>query len=150
MMQNEVLWPGGGILPSGSAVQNAPFMSDAPSTEETTDDFEHLVATITHQCHLCPLPLIVQPIIWNYDHSLYLYPTPHTIVLGDRSEQKAFKYTGITCFNPGSFSSDGAFVYTVLTIRKLNCHPYSQNHQLMDKINLFCFSEYADLHYFQI
>ncbi|ONH90465.1 hypothetical protein PRUPE_8G055400 [Prunus persica] len=81
-----------------------------PSTEETTDDFEHLVATITHQCHLCPLPLIVQPIIWNYDHSLYLYPTPHTIVLGDRSEQKAFKYTGITCFNPGSFSSDGAFV----------------------------------------
>ncbi|PQM43184.1 hypothetical protein Pyn_23602 [Prunus yedoensis var. nudiflora] len=28
--KNEVLWPGGGILPSGSAVQNAPFMSDAP------------------------------------------------------------------------------------------------------------------------
>ncbi|CAB4281581.1 unnamed protein product [Prunus armeniaca] len=81
-----------------------------PSSEETTDDFEHLVATITHQCHLCPLSLIVQPIIWNYDHSLYLNPTPHTIVLGDRSEQKAFKYTGITCFNPGSFSSDGAFV----------------------------------------
>ncbi|PON45430.1 hypothetical protein PanWU01x14_259090 [Parasponia andersonii] len=32
------------------------------------------------------------------------------IVLGDRSKQKAFKYTGITCFNPGSFSSDGTFV----------------------------------------
>lgn len=32
------------------------------------------------------------------------------IVLGDRSEQKAFKYTGITCFNPGSFSSDSTFV----------------------------------------
>ncbi|PRQ15823.1 putative DNA-directed DNA polymerase [Rosa chinensis] len=81
-----------------------------PSTEETDDPFEHLVATITHQSHLCPLPLIVQPIIWNYDHSLYLYPTPHTIVLGDRSEQKAFKYTGITCFNPGSFSREGTFV----------------------------------------
>nr|GMD37465.1 DNA polymerase epsilon subunit B [Ipomoea batatas] len=82
----------------------------APSTEETSDPFEHLVATITHQSHLCPLPLTVQPIIWNYDHSLHLYPTPHTIVLGDKSEQKAFKYTGITCFNPGSFSSDGTFV----------------------------------------
>ncbi|XP_024023534.1 DNA polymerase epsilon subunit B [Morus notabilis] len=81
-----------------------------PSTEETEDSFEHLVATITHQSHLCPLPLVVQPIIWNYDHALYLYPTPHTIVLGDRSKQKAFKYTGITCFNPGSFSSDGTFV----------------------------------------
>nr|XP_027121894.1 DNA polymerase epsilon subunit B-like [Coffea arabica] len=81
-----------------------------PSTEETSDPFEHLVATITHQSHLCPLPLSVQPIIWNYDHSLHLYPTPHTIVLGDRSEQKAFKYTGITCFNPGSFSNDNTFV----------------------------------------
>ncbi|PON45192.1 hypothetical protein TorRG33x02_329400, partial [Trema orientale] len=35
---------------------------------------------------------------------------PPNIVLGDRSKQKAFKYTGITCFNPGSFSSDGTFV----------------------------------------
>ncbi|CAI9113288.1 OLC1v1013861C1 [Oldenlandia corymbosa var. corymbosa] len=81
-----------------------------PSTEETSDPFEHLVATITHQSHLCPLPLSIQPIIWNYDHSLHLYPTPHTIVLGDKSEQKAFKYTGITCFNPGSFSNDKTFV----------------------------------------
>ncbi|KAF5734067.1 hypothetical protein HS088_TW16G00509 [Tripterygium wilfordii] len=32
------------------------------------------------------------------------------IVLGDKSEQKAFKYTGITCFNPGSFSNDSTFV----------------------------------------
>ncbi|WZZ23342.1 hypothetical protein YC2023_124729 [Brassica napus] len=31
------------------------------------------------QSHLCPLPLMVQPIIWNYDHSLRLYPTPHTV-----------------------------------------------------------------------
>ncbi|GAV68532.1 DNA_pol_E_B domain-containing protein/Dpoe2NT domain-containing protein [Cephalotus follicularis] len=81
-----------------------------PSTEETDDPFKHLVATITHQSHLCPLPLIVQPIIWNYDHCLHLYPTPHTIILGDKSEQKAFKYTGITCFNPGSFSNDSTFV----------------------------------------
>lgn len=81
-----------------------------PSSEETNEPFEHLVATVTHQSHLCPLPLTVQPIIWNYDHCLRLYPTPHTIVLADKSEQKAFKYTGITCFNPGSFANDGTFV----------------------------------------
>ncbi|KAG2331878.1 hypothetical protein Bca4012_018550 [Brassica carinata] len=81
-----------------------------PSTEETDDPFEHLVYTITHQSHLCPLPLMVQPIIWNYDHSLRLYPTPHTIVLGDMSEQKVSKDRGITCFNPGSFSTDSTFV----------------------------------------
>lgn len=38
-----------------------------------------LVATIIHQSHLCPLPLSIQPIIWNYDHCLHLYPTPHTV-----------------------------------------------------------------------
>ncbi|KAJ4960388.1 hypothetical protein NE237_020298 [Protea cynaroides] len=81
-----------------------------PSTEETNDLFEHLVATITHQSHLCPLPITVQPIIWNYDHCLQLYPAPHTIVIGDSSGQKAFKYTGITCFSPGSFSNDSTFV----------------------------------------
>lgn len=80
-----------------------------PTAEETSDPFEHLVATITHQSHLCPLPLTVQPIIWNYDHCLRLYPTPDMIVLADKSEQKAFKYTGITCFNPGSFANDSTF-----------------------------------------
>lgn len=80
-----------------------------PSTK-TSDPFEHLVATITHQSHLCPLPLSVQPVIWNYDHCLQLYPTPHTIVLGDKSEQKAFNSEELTCFNPGSFSNDSTFV----------------------------------------
>eukprot|EP00249_Psilotum_nudum_P007247 c20426_g1_i1 orf=272-1837(+) len=81
-----------------------------PSKEETEDPFEHLVATVTHQSHLCPLPLTTQPIIWNYDHTLRLYPTPHTIVLADCSEQKVFKYSGTTCFNPGSFANDGTFI----------------------------------------
>ncbi|CAC34504.1 DNA polymerase epsilon subunit B-like protein [Arabidopsis thaliana] len=81
-----------------------------PSSEETNDPFKHLVYTITHQSHLCPLPLMVQPIIWNYDHALRLYPTPHTIVLGDKSEQEVCKFGGTTCFNPGSFSTDSTFV----------------------------------------
>ncbi|KAK9732461.1 hypothetical protein RND81_04G002100 [Saponaria officinalis] len=81
-----------------------------PSTAETSDPFAHLVATIVHQSHLCPLPLTIQPISWNHDHSLHLFPTPHTIILGDRSEQKSFKYGGVTCFNPGSFSNEHTFV----------------------------------------
>ncbi|KAH7285268.1 hypothetical protein KP509_33G019600 [Ceratopteris richardii] len=81
-----------------------------PSDEETSDPFEHLVATIAHQSHLCPLPLTVQPISWNHDHALHLYPTPHTVVLADCSEQKVFKYTGLTCINPGSFANDGTFI----------------------------------------
>ncbi|CAO2832352.1 unnamed protein product [Amaranthus hypochondriacus] len=80
-----------------------------PSTAETSDPFSHLVATLVHQSHLCPLPLTIQPISWNHDHCLHLYPTPHTIILGDRSEQKVFKYGGVTCFNPGSFASEHTF-----------------------------------------
>lgn len=81
-----------------------------PSTEETSEPFEHLVATIAHQSHLCPLPLSVQPVIWKYDHCLHLYPVPHTVVLGDKSEQKEFSYAGTKYFNPGSFSNDSTFV----------------------------------------
>ncbi|KAL8544793.1 hypothetical protein ACS0TY_005132 [Phlomoides rotata] len=46
------------------------------STEETSDPFEYLVATITYESHLWLLPLSVQPIIWNIDHCLHLHPTP--------------------------------------------------------------------------
>ncbi|KAJ4869580.1 DNA polymerase epsilon subunit B2 [Raphanus sativus] len=80
-------------------------------TPSSADDpFLHLAHTITHQSHLCPLPLMVQPIIWNYDHSLRLYPSPDTIVLGDLSKQKVVEVGGTTCFNPGSFSIDSTFV----------------------------------------
>ncbi|KAF6141158.1 hypothetical protein GIB67_006603 [Kingdonia uniflora] len=80
-----------------------------PSTEDANDPFQHLVTTIILQSHLCPLPLTVQPILWNYDHCLRLYPTPHTIILGDRSEQKEYNYKDTTCFNTGSFANDNTF-----------------------------------------
>lgn len=81
-----------------------------PSNEETQDNFQHLVATVLHQSHLCPLPLTSQPISWPLDHVLRLYPLPHTVVLADRLIQKVFNYTGVTSFSPGSFSHDGAFI----------------------------------------
>jgi DNA polymerase epsilon subunit 2 len=42
------------------------------------------------------------------------------IVLGDKSEQKAFKYTGITCFNPGSFANECTFAAYLLAPRRLS------------------------------
>ena len=38
-----------------------------------------LVQTIVDQCHLSPLPLSVQPINWQLDHTLRLYPMPTTV-----------------------------------------------------------------------
>ena len=81
-----------------------------PSEEETSDPFEHMVVTMLHQSHLCPLPLTMKPIIWNFDHALTLYPTPDTIILGDIAAQNVKSYMGVTCFNPGSFASDDTFI----------------------------------------
>ncbi|XP_010418726.1 PREDICTED: DNA polymerase epsilon subunit B-like [Camelina sativa] len=97
-----------------------------PSSEETTDPFEHLVSTLIHQSHLCPLPLLVQPIIWNYDHCLKLYPTPHTIVLGDKSEQKDCRIGGAKCFNPGSFSTDSTYVVYRPSTQEIDTRPFRQ------------------------
>lgn len=38
-----------------------------------------LVQTILDQAHLAPLPLNVRPILWDFDHSLRLYPMPTTV-----------------------------------------------------------------------
>lgn len=38
-----------------------------------------LAQTILDQAHLAPLPLAIRPILWDYDHSLRLYPMPTTV-----------------------------------------------------------------------
>lgn len=43
--------------------------------------------------------------VWRVLTAVYVQ-----VVLGDKSEQKAFTYNGITCFNPGSFSCDSTFI----------------------------------------
>jgi DNA polymerase epsilon subunit 2 len=45
-----------------------------------------LVQTIVDQCHLSPLPLSVQPINWQLDHALRLYPMPTTVCITLLSE----------------------------------------------------------------
>eukprot|EP00850_Spirogloea_muscicola_P010866 SM000065S20215 [mRNA] locus=s65:288301:292052:- [translate_table: standard] len=81
-----------------------------PSNSETKEPFHHLVATVLQQGHLCPLPLSTQPVFWDFDHALRLYPAPHTLVLADRAGQQQFTCDGIVTFNPGSFANDGTFV----------------------------------------
>lgn len=37
--------------------------------------------TVLDQCHLSPLPLSVRPTLWDYDHTLRLYPMPTAVRL---------------------------------------------------------------------
>lgn len=73
--------------------------------------FKHLAATLVQQAHLCPLPMTQNPIYWEYDHALWLYPAPNGIFLGDRTGRQAvvnFEQTSLA--NPGCFADDGSFL----------------------------------------
>ena len=71
---------------------------------------QHAVKSMLDQGHLCPLPMPFNPIYWQYDHSLRLYPLPDAVVVGDRVEQYYETYADCDAMNPGSFPSDFNFV----------------------------------------
>ena len=71
--------------------------------------FEHLAATLLQQSHLCPVPLEAQPVFWNFDHALHLYPLPDVLVLADRAPCASFGFPSMpadqagqscVCLNP--------------------------------------------------
>lgn len=83
---------------------------DEPSEWERRPLFRHLAATLVQQAHLAPLPLAQLPVYWEHDHAMRLYPAPHCLVLGDRTEQQALaKFEDTELVNPGCFADDGSF-----------------------------------------
>lgn len=68
----------------------------------------HLALTLLQQSHLCPLPLLQQPIYWEHDHAMHLYPLPHAVIVGDSSPQALREHQGCSVFNPvGEVCSGG-------------------------------------------
>jgi len=74
------------------------------------DRNQNVVKTLLDQAHLCPLSLGVRPIFWPMDYSLWLYPLPDVLVLGDRYQQYSTRYEDCLCMNPGSFGMDSTFL----------------------------------------
>jgi DNA polymerase epsilon subunit 2 len=85
-----------------------------PPADNTADQAgviaEHLVKTLMDQSHLCPLPMTVQPVYWNYDNALRLYPLPDLLILGDYYDQFHYRYQNCAVLNPGSFPTDFSFI----------------------------------------
>jgi|TARA_B110000305_G_scaffold229227_1_gene279984 DNA polymerase epsilon subunit 2 len=71
---------------------------------------KNAVKTLLDQGHLCPLPIGTNPVYWEYDHALRLYPPPDALVVGDSVAQHVLSYDGCTAMNPGSFVQDWNFV----------------------------------------
>ncbi|KAG6384717.1 hypothetical protein SASPL_153534 [Salvia splendens] len=84
-----------------SHIPNAVFMSNPCRIRFYTLEIVFLREDMLYKMRRsCLMPPLTEETSDPFEH----------IVLGDRSEQKAFKYTGVTCFNPGSFSNDFTFV----------------------------------------
>ena len=46
---------------------------------ESESPLRQLVTTMLDLGHLCPLPITVQPLYWDYDHAMRLYPLPDVV-----------------------------------------------------------------------
>ncbi|CAE7661205.1 DPB2 [Symbiodinium pilosum] len=83
------------------------------SSESQVQGFDDLRYTqaarfILDQAHLVPLPLEESNILWEYDHTMWLYPLPHAVFIGGSTppfecSYKDCKFTSVGPFNAGSF-----------------------------------------------
>lgn len=62
--------------------------------------FHHVASTVLQQGHLCPLPLAQQPVYWQYDHSLHVFPLPDLLVLADGGSQSHLTFQECQCVTP--------------------------------------------------
>ncbi|CAI5703471.1 unnamed protein product [Peronospora effusa] len=84
---------------------------EAALSVSQTQISKHLAKTLIDQAHLCPLPLIANPINWDFDSSLQLFPLPDVLILGDSTEQYQLGYSSVGVFHPGPFHVDFSFVF---------------------------------------
>lgn len=66
--------------------------------------FDQLCATVLQEGHLCPMPLEYQPVAWERDHALFLYPMPHALVMADSEPAATHVFDTCACINPVSQS----------------------------------------------
>eukprot|EP00762_Andalucia_godoyi_P005954 ANDGO_00066.mRNA.1 DNA polymerase epsilon subunit B len=80
-----------------------------PDLSEASDLSEHLVSTILSQGHFSPVSLTSQPVYWELDHALHLFPLPDVLVLGDTCSAFLWQHYGCHCIHPGVFSIEHKF-----------------------------------------
>jgi len=74
---------------------------------ENGDIPSHFGRTIVSQGHLTPLPQHICPCYWDYDRSMWIYPLPDIVVIGDKFDPFTTESIhGCTLLNPGSFAKN--------------------------------------------
>lgn len=78
----------------------------APSQQYLREEMARL---LLDQAHLVPLPLVESNLLWNFDHTLRLYPLPDAVFIGGMSDAFDFSYQQCTFGSVGQFSRDASF-----------------------------------------
>lgn len=84
------------------AVSHIPTVQVPNTVDKATMIGRRLTKLLLDQSHLCPFPQSIRPTLWDYSHSLGLYPLPTALVVCD-AEAPAFTvtYEGCVVMNPG-------------------------------------------------
>jgi len=77
-----------------------------------------MVRLLYDQAHLVPLPLEESNILWNFDHTLRLYPLPDAVFVGGVTEPFECGYQQSTFCSVGPFHRDAAF-YSYSPVKEL-------------------------------
>lgn len=64
------------------------------------------------QAHLVPLPLQESNILWDFDHTLRLYPLPHAVFIGGASQPFELAYKECNFCSVGPFSNASFYAYS--------------------------------------
>ncbi|CAF9914798.1 MAG: hypothetical protein GOMPHAMPRED_008277 [Gomphillus americanus] len=92
----------------GEGEMDMEHLQEKDLTSQTLTASRKLVKTILDQGHLCPFPMSIRPILWDWASSLNLYPLPTAMLLID-PEAPAFAvtYEGCQVMNPGRLLAEG-------------------------------------------
>lgn len=78
-------------------------------TASTQHVQNEMVRILLDQAHLAPLPLQESNIMWDFDHTLRLYPLPDAVFVGGVSRPFEGEHKGCIFCSVGPFYRDGAF-----------------------------------------
>lgn len=90
-----------GMAGDGGGASQAPSTQVGSGAASASQLWGHLSLTLLQQGHLAPLPLLAQPVFWQHDGALGLYPLPDAVLLADASAaQGEFMHEGCRVINP--------------------------------------------------
>lgn len=80
---------------------------------------EEMVRFLFDQAHLLPLPLVQSNVLWEFDHTLRLYPLPHAVFVGGSSSLFEYQYQDSRFCSVGPFYRDASF-FTFTPVKDIN------------------------------